>query len=452
MPRGEETQEGRETPQEGQEANLEVERTQEVVEQPQDVVERERPKEESEAIEREIVQAVDAVEDRGPKPEDQKIDAMLDKTSFKVESPAPEWEEEPLRPPQGTMEDGGQEKGEDRGPKTEDREQVQTGEQISATPINTPGGSDEISATPINTPGRVDQVDLSPDDVKLDESSLDTGDREKTPTQPVIEKELPEGGQMEEGLDQREDIQGMMDKDLDSLMPDGGEILGADGKKFGGSKYGDDVSGIPEMDSGGKIDGSSEDPSGDQFAGKGMFKPGKGPGGGGMESDTPGTKTERDVVRFIKTGASEKEIGVTEEILQEQAMDDYEITQAILSTDEEEEEKLRKKYGGSTSETSAKESTPDGEEGGSDVHAVSQAEFDAVIDKVDGGQISTKDPDGQGEGVPDRLTAEGAKRVKDAMDNAASTKHKQKKAGSEVVTDPDSEDPEQGELGKKQGL
>ena len=168
-----------------------------------------------------------------------------------------------------------------------------------------------------------------------------------------------------------------------------------------------------------------------------------------MESDTPGTKTERDVVRFIKTGASEKEVAVTEEILQEQAMDDYEITQAILSTDEEEEEKLRKQHGGSKSEM---ESSPEGEEGGSDVHAVSQADFDAVIDKVDGGQISTKDPDGQGEGVPDRLTPEGAKKVKDAMDKAASTKHKQKKAGSEVITDPDQESPEGGEISKKENL
>ena len=407
MPRGtetQETQEGRETPQEGQEANLEAERTQEVIEQPQAVVERERPVQESEQIEREVVEAVEAVEKDG-------------------------------------------------GPKTEDLEdKVPTGEQISATPINTPGGSDEISATPINTPGGVDQVDLSSDDVKLDESSLDTGDREQTPTQPVVEKELPEGGQLQEGLDQQEDLQDMMDKDLDSLMPDGGEIVGADGKKVGGSKLGDDVKGLPGMDSGGKIDGSSEDPSGDQFAGKGMFKPGKGPGGGGMESDTPGTKIERDVVRFIKTGASEKELGTTEEILQEQALDDYEITQAILSTDEEEEEKLRKKYGGSTSETSGMESTPDGEEGGSDVHAVSQADFDAVIDKVDGGQISTKDPDGQGEGVPDRLTPEGAKKVKDALDKAASTKHKQKKAGSEVITDPDQESPEGGEISKKENL
>ena len=41
----------------------------------------------------------------------------------------------------------------------------------------------------------------------------------------------------------------------------------------------------------------------------------------------------------------------------------------------------------------------------------------------------------QGE-VPDRLTPEGAKKVKDALDKAASTKHKQKKAGAELIAVP----------------
>ena len=85
--------------------------------------------------------------------------------------------------------------------------------------------------------------------------------------------------------------------------------------------------------------------------------------------------------------------------------------------------------------------------------AITQAELDAVLEETSGDQISIKDPDGQGEGVPDgHLKPEAAKKVKAAMDEVASIKHKQKKAGSEVVTDPVPEDPESGELSKKQGL
>ena len=124
-------------------------------------------------------------------------------------------------------------------------------------------------------------------------------------------------------------------------------------------------------------------------------------------------------------------------------MDGFELQQSIVTGKAPDPPKPKK---------STEKSSPDGEEGGSDVHAVSQEEFDAVIDKVDGGQISNQDPDDQSGGVPDRLTPEGAKKVKDAMDNAVSSKHKQKKAGSEVITDPDQESPEGGEISKKENL
>ena len=46
-----------------------------------------------------------------------------------------------------------------------------------------------------------------------------------------------------------------------TFIPGGGEIVGADGKKVGGSKLGDGVKGLPGMDSGGKIDGSAQEAS-----------------------------------------------------------------------------------------------------------------------------------------------------------------------------------------------
>ncbi len=334
-------------------------------------------------------------------PEDQ-IAASKTKGSSETAAPSPDWDEEPPRPPQGAMEVGR--------PDTEDQ----------------------------------DKVSLSPDDVKIDDGGLETADGKQTPTRPILEKELPEGGQMEDGLEQREDLQDMMDKDLDSLMPDGGEIVGADGKKVGGSKYRDDLKGIPGMDSGGKIDGSSEDPSGDQFAGIGMFKPGKGPDSGAVADRT---FDEAEVMAMIESNASETEIAAKEKELQDKALDEYKLIYTSPKRQKPDSEDPPKPKKGD------KKSSPDGEEGGSDLKAITQAELDAVLEETSGDQISIKDPDGQGEGVPDgHLKPEAAKKVKAAMDEVASIKHKQKKAGSEVVTDPVPEDPESGELSKKQGL
>jgi len=540
MPRGEETQEGRETPQEGQEANQEAERTQEAVEQPQAVVERERPVVESEQIEKEVVEAVEAAEaaadggretedggevsatpitlpdppgdevsatpitlpdppkdqgdeisatpitlpdppgdeisatpitlpdppkdqgdevsatpitlpdppkDQGdeisatpitlPDPPSDQISAAqktddgetfesLDETSFKVESPSPDWDEDPPRPPQGTMEEGRSETEDGEESRVEDEEVI----------------LEENSFKPVPA--------LSPDDVKLKDGVTETGEQKQTPTEPITERELPEDGQLQEGLEQRENLQDMMDKDLDSFIPGGGEVVGPDGKKAQGSKYGDGVSGLPGMDSGGKIDGSSEDPSGDQFAGKGRFKPGKGPGGGvdlaaGYSGPTPTTVDEAEVMELLAGKPTEKQVADKEKQLQEQALDGYDLQQSIVTGKTPDPPKPKK---------GKQKSTPDGDEGGSDVKAISQEEFDAVIDKVDGSQISTQDPDGQADVVPDRMTPEGAKRVKDAMDMAASSKGKKKKAGSEVVTDPDSEQEDKGggKLGKEQEL
>ena len=369
--------------------------------------------------------------------EDGEIVAGLDETSFKVESPSPDWDEDPPRPPQGIMEEG--------------RSESEDGEESSIEDEKLILDADSFKPVPA----------LSPDDVKIEDGGRVTGDGKQTPTEPITEKELPEDGQLQEGLDQREDLQGMMDKDLDSLFPGEGEIVGADGKKVGGSKLGDDVKGIPGMDSGGKIDDSSEDPSGDQFAGKGMFKPGKGPGGGETEAGGPGknytyTEDEANVMELITSGASKERIAAKERQLQHDA-----ISETLLVFGGAEKGKTQKQKTDKEDppppppKKSSQESTPDGKEGGSDIKIVSQEEFDAVIDKVDGGQISTQDPDGQPDVVPDSMTPEGAKRVKDAMDMAASSKGKQKKAGSEVVTDPDSEDQEDkggGRLGKKLGL
>ena len=471
------------------------------------MIERERPVEESEAIEREVVEAVEATSDGGPKPEDLKEAAEAAADGGRVTEDGGEVavrssEEISATPITLPKEDpDGIKAGSDQVSATpitlpkEDPDGIKAGtDQVSATPITLPKedpdgiktGADEIAATPITLPGPAlenpdlvqpdapspeweedpprppqgtmedvgpkteirDQAALSPDDVKLDDSSLDTGDREQTPTRPIMEKELPEGGQLQEGLDQREDLQDMMDKDLDSLIPGGGEIIGADGKKVGGSKLGDGVRGLPGMDSPGKIDGSSEDPSGDQFPGKGMFKPGKGPGGGrdaeaGYTGPTPTTVDEVEVLEMLAGNPSKKEVAAKEKQLQEKAMDDYEMQKSVLDNTPPPPPTPKK---------GKKKSSPDGEEGGSDVKAVSKEEFDAVIDKVDGGQISTQDPDGQSGEVPDRLTPEGAKKVKDALDRAASTKHKQKKAGAELITDPDQEDPEGRDIGKKENL
>jgi hypothetical protein len=488
MPRGEETQEvpqeGREIKQEGQEANLEAERTQEVVEQPQAVVERERPVEESEEIEKEVVEAVEAADSSAARSEDEVSATPItlpdppkdqgDEVSATPitlpDPPSDELSATPINTPGGsgevsatpiTLPDPPSDElsatpintpgGSDEVSATPITLPDPPSDELSATPINTPRGGDEVSATPINTPGGADQVDLSSDDVKIKDGGLETEDGKQTPTRPILEKELPEGGQMEKGMDQQEDLQDLMDKDLDSLMPGDGRLTGPDGKKAQGSKYGDGVRGLPGMDSGGKIDGSAEDPSGDQFAGKGRFKPGKGPGGGDMESDVPGAKdsstwTANEIKAhiWVKSGVSEGKIAKYEKSLQDKALDGYDLQKAITTGKAPDPPKPKK---------GKQKSSPDGEEGGSDVKAVSKEEFDAVIDKVDGSQISTKDPDGQGEGLPDRLTAEGAKKVKEAMDMAASSKHKQKKAGSEVVTDPDSEQEDKGggKLGKKLG-
>ncbi len=526
MPRGSETQEPKEESQEERDISQETpevkeesQRLEQAAVESEAVVERERDTSQSEEIEKELVQAVEAVDAAGTETgseisatpitlpgqarEGEEVSATpintpggIDQVALIPENdgvseieqgsadldgkgegrtvveavPSPEWDDDPPRPPQGTIEDRA--------------DQAAAAEEVSATPITLPyedpdgikdpveadqavrtagqQPGDDVAATPINLPNIAEEPDHGPNPIEDTAQAEMIEDQKQTPTRPIMEKELPEGGQQQEGLDQREDLQDLMDKDLDSLMPDGGEIIGADGKKVGGSKFGNELIGMPGMDSGGKIDFSAEDPSGDQFAGKSMFKPGKGPGGGDMKSDVPGanpsstwTNDERDAYVSGKAGVQDDDSAGKEKNLQEEALDDYEITQVILSEDEEEEEKLRKQYGGSKSETSGLESTPE-EEGGSDGKAVTQAELDAVLEETSGDQISIKDPDGQGEGVPDgHLKLEAAKKVKDAMDQVASIKHKQKKAGAEVVTDPDQEDQDGkagGTLGKKLGL
>lgn len=259
----------------------------------------------------------------------------------------------------------------------------------------------------------------------------------ETPSKPLMEKELPEGGQMEEELQEQEDLQGIGEGDLSSLLPGEGKVTDPSGKEAQDSKLGGGLGDLPGMDSGAKISNDSEDPSGDQFAGKGTFKPGKGPGHGEVADEL---EDEADVNAMIEAGASEKELAAKEKQLQEKALDDYELTQATLKTDEAEEEKLKKQHGGSKSEPSSTESTP--EEGrDSDVHSVTQAELDAVLEEVGGDQISTQDADDQSGGEPDgRLKPEAAKKIKDALAQAASSKHAQKKAGAELITDPDQED------------
>ena len=475
MPRGEETQL---PPQEGEGASREVKaqdeikegearRDQEVVAEPQAVIERERPVQESEEIEKEMIETVEAT-DRTAAEGGDEISA----------TPIPL----PVDPP------------------------GEIGDEVSATPITLPKedpdgiktGRDEISATPITLPGQaledpdLVQPDAPPAPVKDDEPqppphrqmameeepTPETIDREidrdlpevdqavdeyidpsaqeqhaGAPSQPLVEKELPEGGQMEEGFEQQEDLQDLADGDFGSLMPEG-KLTGPDGKESKDSKFGEGLGGIPGMDSGGKIDGSSEDPSGDQFAGKGTFKPGKGPGGGETEGGGPGkdytyTEDEVNVMELITGGASKEQIAAKERQLQEKALDEFQLIYTSPTDTPPGEQKTDKEDPPKPKPKTSSESTPE-EGGGSDVHAVSQEEFDAVIDKVGGGQISNQDPDDQSGGEPDgRLKPEAAKKIKDAMDQAASTKHKQKKAGAELITDPDQEDPEGGDLGRK---
>ena len=154
------------------------------------------------------------------------------------------------------------------------------------------------------------------------------------------------------------------------------------GKKSVDPSYRDGVRGLPGMDSGGKIDGSSEDPSGDQFAGKGRFKPGKGPGGGveltgGYTGPTPTTVDEAEVMEMLAGKPTEKQVADKEKQLQDKALDAFDLQQAIVTGKAPDPPKPKK---------GDKKSSVDGKEGGSEVHAVSQEEFDAVIEEVDGSQ------------------------------------------------------------------
>ncbi len=352
---------------------------------------------------------------------------------------------------------------------------VGEGDPVAALPVPVlgvadVGEEDPVAALPVPFPdvAEVGEGDPFPDpsaqrpdrDLPLAERAVEENiepsspeQKAGAPSQPLVERELPQGGQMEEGYEQQEDLQDLAEGDLGSLMPEG-KLTGPDGKESKDSKLGDGLGGMPGMDSRGKIDGSSEDPSGDQFAGKGTFKPGKGPGGGETEGGGPGkdytyTEDEVNVMELITGGASKEQIAAKERQLQEKALDEFQLIYTSPTDTPPGEQKTDKEDPPKPKPKTSSESTPE-EGGGSDVHAVSQEEFTAVIDKVGGGQISNQDPDDQSGGEPDgRLKPEAAKKIKDAMDQAASTKHKQKKAGAELITDPDQEDPEGGDLGRK---
>ena len=194
MPRGEETQV---PPQEG-EASREVKaqdevkeqetkRDQEVIEEPTAVIERERPVQESEAIEAELKAAVGSVRGGGQETEDREEQISLgeeisstpintpapaDEISLipendgvgeilqdqtKVEAvPAPDWEEEPPKPPPGRMEDGG--------PKTEDEK--------------TAGKLDETSFK-VESPVEVEEVILDGTSFKVETPLPDQGVRQE---------------------------------------------------------------------------------------------------------------------------------------------------------------------------------------------------------------------------------------------------------------------------------
>jgi len=469
MTSGEEAQETAPESREENEITPEIEEIQEETRQLEDaavdseaLIQREQEVEVADQVHTEVVEVVDSVEEFEPSQEGEAIPLPIpspaedsggeaDIDPIPIPSPdldsVSEVEVSPVPIPSPDVDSAGE-------------------AEVDPVPIPSPtedrGGEAEVNPVPIPSP-RVESggpgvdEDISIDPVPIP-SPTEPGQETASPSAPRMEKELPEGGQMQEQYGQQEDLQDLVDGDLGSLMPGESEIVGADGKKIGGSKFGDGLKGIPGMGSGGKIDGSSEDPSGDQFAGKGMFKPGKGPRGGEMESDVPGAKDsstwtndERDAYVSGKAGAPEKDSAAKEKSLQEIALDDYEITQAILSEDEEEEEKLRKQYGGSKSEISSMESTPE-EEGGSDVKAVTQDELNAVLEHAGGDLISNEDPDDQSGEEPDgRLKPEAAKKLKETMKEAASSKHKQKKAGAELITDPDQEDEEKGDLEKNLG-
>lgn len=277
---------------------------------------------------------------------------------------------------------------------------------------------------------------------------MDPKDRQQStevPSKPLMEKELPEGGQLDKELNDQEDLQGVSDGDFSSLMPGKGKLTDPLGNETKGDGGLDDVSG---MDSRGKLSDDPTNPSGEEHPGAGIFLPGKGPGAGIEKEEGDHVQIyilnedELAVKEMIDRGASEKEIAAKEKELQEEAMDDYELAQQVKDPNYPPAPPAKK---------SSTESSPEGE-GGSQRKPVSKQELEAVIEETSGDQISNKDPEDQSGGVPDRLTREGAEQMEKAKDSVKLTKPTRIKAGSEVVTDPDPEQPEAGTLGKKEEL
>jgi len=268
MPRGEEIQEvpheGREESKEVQESKPEAKRDAEVIAKPEVVIERERPVEESEQIEGELKAAMEAVpsetvpevsseileataaldiEGEGSTVIEAAPSAELDgKGEGRVavteasaeldgkgergsageaennptplpspvqENPAPNWEEEPPRPPQGTMGDGGEE--------TEDREgQPQLGEQV----LN------EEELQTIRTDGQVMQSE--------EEEEEEEGEQTR-PREEVMEEEelqtIRTNGQIMQSEEEEEEEEGeqtrpreevmAVDEELQSIRADG---------------------------------------------------------------------------------------------------------------------------------------------------------------------------------------------------------------------------------------
>jgi hypothetical protein len=259
----------------------------------------------------------------------------------------------------------------------------------------------------------------------------------------LIEKELPEGGQKQKGLREQEDLDGVLEGDFGSLIPGQGELTDPYGKEKSDSGLGGKL-GV-DVGFGGKhgIDSSSEDPEGDPF----------GPGGGPghhvvMDGGDDIKQDELDVEEMISRGASESELAAKEKDLQERALDKHE---ALVGATAKPQEKDKEDPPPPPPKTSSTSSTP--EDGvGTDISPVTAEEFERVLEKTSGDEISMKDPDSPGGDVTDEgINPKYAEKLEAVLETKREiSRHKDKKAGAEVVTDPDQEQPEEDVKGKKE--
>ena len=260
----------------------------------------------------------------------------------------------------------------------------------------------------------------------------------------LVEKELPEGGQKQKELREQEDLEGVSSGDFGSLIPGQGELTDPYGKEKSDSGLGGKL-GV-DVGFGGKhgIDSSSEDPEGDPF----------GPGGGPghhvvMDGGDDIKQDELDVEEMISRGASESELAAKEKDLQERALDKHE---ALVGPTAKPQEKDKEDPPPPPPKTSSTSSTPGEERGGRDLAPPTDDEMERVRLHGSGDEISMKDPDSPGsEGTDESILPKYAEKLEAIQETKREISgHKDKKAGAEVVTDPDQEQPEEDVKGKKE--